>query len=151
MTDKTIIFVTGANTGLGYETVKQLLQSSRTYHILLGGRDIKKAEAAVESLKRESGVSSNSTLEPIQINVESDESITGAYEVVKKGWGKVDVLLNNAGEFLRSHALVPLLSWASVGDLTQCNGVCTFCKSGSKADLSGMKVPDSMPRLTPEQ
>ncbi len=51
-TEKTIVLVTGANTGIGWETVKSLLQSSRVYHILLGTRILESGEEALAALKR---------------------------------------------------------------------------------------------------
>lgn len=96
MSSNTILLITGANTGLGLETVKSLCCSSSTYTILLGGRDLGKAKAAVEILKQEYP-SSPHTLEPIQVDIESDESIQKAFEHVSTKYGHLDVLINNAG------------------------------------------------------
>lgn len=95
-TGRTIVFITGANTGIGLETVKALLTSEREYHVLLGGRDIKKAELAAETVKAEIG--SKSEVTPIQIDVESDESIQNAHDEVAEKFGRIDCLINNAGK-----------------------------------------------------
>lgn len=100
MPSGTIIFITGANTGLGLETVKSLCRSSSAYTILLGGRSLDKANAAAKEA-REEYPDTASTIEPIQIDIEDDESISKAFENVESQYGRVDVLLNNAGEFVK--------------------------------------------------
>lgn len=91
-----IVLVTGANTGIGYETVKTFLESPNKYHIYLGSRSSQKGRNALEKLRAECPGMSN-TVEVLQIDVTSDESIQKAYEVVEKGSGRLDVLINNAG------------------------------------------------------
>ncbi|KAK5165250.1 uncharacterized protein LTR77_009348 [Saxophila tyrrhenica] len=91
-----IVFITGANTGLGYEAVKALYTSSNTYTILLGTRGLSKGEAAIATLKQQNS-SSQSTITPIQIDVESDSSIEAAFSTISKDHGRVDTLINNAG------------------------------------------------------
>ena len=96
MASKTIVLITGGNTGIGYEVVKALLGSDRLYHILLAGRDIKKAEEAAKSSATE--VKSESTVEAVQVDVEDDGSISKAFEEVSSKHPKVDCLINNAGK-----------------------------------------------------
>ena len=91
-----ILLITGANTGLGFETVKALCQSDKAYTILLGGRSIDKAAAAVKDAQS-SFPESSSVLRPIQIDLEDDDSIAKCFEQVANEYGKLDVLLNNAG------------------------------------------------------
>lgn len=91
-----IVLVTGGNTGIGYETVKALLESPKSYHILLGSRSLPKAHTAIERLKTEIPGLMN-TVEALQVDLDSDESIEAAFETVKKEHGVIDVLLNNAG------------------------------------------------------
>ncbi|KAK7890751.1 hypothetical protein LTR67_007960 [Exophiala xenobiotica] len=92
-----VVLITGANTGLGYETVRSLCQSpAQAYTILLGGRDLEKAEAATQQVQEEFP-DSPSTVRPIQVDIEHDESIAQAFEQVSNEYGRVDVLINNAG------------------------------------------------------
>lgn len=100
MPSSTIVLITGANTGLGLETVKSLCRSSSAYTILLGGRSLDKANAAAKEA-REEYPDTASTIEPIQIDIEDDASISNAFENVESQYGRVDVLLNNAGEFVK--------------------------------------------------
>jgi NAD(P)-dependent dehydrogenase (short-subunit alcohol dehydrogenase family) len=96
MTSKTLILITGANQGLGYYTAQQLAASG-TYHVLLGSRDFNKAETAIESLANDSSVKVDAKdLEPLQIDINDDASISAAAETVEKKYGKLDILLNNA-------------------------------------------------------
>ena len=95
MAEQTIVMVTGGNAGIGYETVKALLRSDRQYHILLGGRDMKKAEDAAKSASAE--IESKSTVEAVQVDVEDDNSITKAHENVSTKHSRIDCLINNAG------------------------------------------------------
>lgn len=96
MTDSKIVLVTGANSGIGYEAIKVLLQSDRKYVILLGGRDEKKIEAAVKSALKEVP-KSISSLEPLLIDLASDKSIEKAKDTVESKYGRLDYLINNAG------------------------------------------------------
>lgn len=94
---KKIILITGANTGLGFETVRALCASDKPYHILLGGRSLAKAQQAAKDITAEFS-STSSEVAPIQVDIEDDSSIESAYQEVQSKYGKLDVLLNNAGE-----------------------------------------------------
>jgi NAD(P)-dependent dehydrogenase (short-subunit alcohol dehydrogenase family) len=96
MTSKTLILITGANQGLGYYTAQQLAAEG-TYHVLIGSRDINKAKTAIESLANDTSVKVDANdLEPLQIDINDDASISAAAETVEKKYGKLDILLNNA-------------------------------------------------------
>lgn len=98
----TIALITGANTGIGYQIVRALYNSNKAYEILVGGRSLEKAEAAIKAAKTEYP-SSQSKLFPIQIDIESDESIHRAVAEVQSKYGRVDTLINNAGLFIRAY------------------------------------------------
>lgn len=96
MASPKIVLVTGGNNGIGYETVKALLQSDKVYHVLLGSRSLEKAKLAIETLHKECPESTN-TVEAVQVDLTSDESIEKAFEQVKASPGHIDALINNAG------------------------------------------------------
>jgi len=96
MSSNPVILITGANTGLGFETVRSLLQSSKAYTILLGGRSIEKANAAAKEAQTEFP-ESRSVIKTFQVDIEDDASISQAFEHVTSEYGRVDVLINNAG------------------------------------------------------
>lgn len=91
-----VVFITGANTGIGFETVKALLKSSKPYHIFLGSRTPSKGEQAIAELGEIPG---NCKVELVQIDVQDDESIHKAVDVVKSKCDRVDTLINNAGMY----------------------------------------------------
>lgn len=88
-------FSTGANTGIGLEAVKALLRSEQSYDILLGGRDIEKAQQAAKAVSSEAPP--HSSVAAFQVDVESDDSIEAAYAEIAKQHAHVDCLVNNAG------------------------------------------------------
>lgn len=97
MDQKRIVLITGGNTGIGYEATKAFLESEQTYLVLMGSRSLEKAQIAIERLKSEVSDASN-TVEPLQVDIASDESIEKALEQVKSKHGHIDALINNAGK-----------------------------------------------------
>ncbi|OJJ49135.1 hypothetical protein ASPZODRAFT_61151 [Penicilliopsis zonata CBS 506.65] len=89
---RTIVFITGANQGIGFAVAQQLLTSQPTYHVLLGSRDAQLGAEAVTQL-----VDDSKRVECVSIDVTDDESIVRAAEQVRTRYGVVDVLINNAG------------------------------------------------------
>lgn len=97
MASRAIVLVTGGNNGIGYETVKALLESEKPYHVLMGSRSLEKGNTAIENLKGEVPATTN-TVEVLHLDLTSDESIERAFEIVKSSHGYIDVLINNAGK-----------------------------------------------------
>ncbi|KAF7596510.1 hypothetical protein BBP40_001382 [Aspergillus hancockii] len=94
---RTLVLITGANTGLGFEIAKALFARPDPYHILIGCRgDIHRASDAISKLKQLSP-NSSSTAEPLSIDITSDESIATTFKEVQGKFGYVDILVNNAG------------------------------------------------------
>lgn len=91
-----IVLVTGANGGLGFEIIKAISRSNIKYEILLGGRSIGKAQAAVDNIIAEYPLVKG-RISPIQVDVEDDASIETAFQQVKARHGRLDALVNNAG------------------------------------------------------
>ena len=88
---KTIVLVTGGNAGIGYEIVKKLVNDSPNYQVLMGCRDTHKGEEAVSSMGAPRNVN------PIQLDITDDESIEHCFLAIQQNFGKLDVLVNNAG------------------------------------------------------
>ncbi|KAF7562925.1 hypothetical protein G7046_g1182 [Stylonectria norvegica] len=96
MAAKQIVFITGANTGLGFEAIKALFKSPKPYRIFLGSRSLAKADEAIKALHREIP-ETESTVEAIQVDITDDDSINKAYETVAAKVDRIDALVNNAG------------------------------------------------------
>ena len=96
MAHSSIVFITGGNTGIGYETVKALYASPQPHTILMGSRSLEKANEAISKLKGEVS-ESKSDVVPIQIDIEDDGSIENAFKNIESNYGHIDSLINNAG------------------------------------------------------
>jgi NAD(P)-dependent dehydrogenase (short-subunit alcohol dehydrogenase family) len=95
---KKVVFITGANKGIGYEVARQL--AANDFIVLLGARNPQRGEAAANKLRAEGEVYF------VPIDVTDERSIAAAAEMVSKQWGKVDVLVNNAGIILELSAKI---------------------------------------------
>ena len=88
---KIFVLISGANQGIGLEIVKKLATENSGYHILMGCRSLEKGQAAIASLPP------NLSVEPIELNITNDSSISKAVDTVQDKFGRLDVLINNAG------------------------------------------------------
>jgi NAD(P)-dependent dehydrogenase (short-subunit alcohol dehydrogenase family) len=91
-----VVFITGANTGLGLEVVKALYKSDQAYDIVIGSRKVENGDTAVAEVQKEF-TKSSSTLTVVQVDVSSDDSITQALKTIGAKFARIDVLINNAG------------------------------------------------------
>jgi NAD(P)-dependent dehydrogenase (short-subunit alcohol dehydrogenase family) len=87
---KKVALITGANKGLGYEMAKQLAQAGAT--VVIAARDSEKGEAAAEKLKQEGG-----DVRSLKLDVTNQKDREDAAAFLEKNFGKLDVLINNAG------------------------------------------------------
>ncbi|KAH7690827.1 Short-chain dehydrogenase/reductase SDR protein [Dioscorea alata] len=90
-TEKRIAVVTGANKGIGLEIVRQLANNG--IMVLLTARDEKRGTEAVEKLLN-SGVSD---VLFHQLDVSDSSSVVSLAQFIKTKFGKLDILINNAG------------------------------------------------------
>jgi NAD(P)-dependent dehydrogenase (short-subunit alcohol dehydrogenase family) len=109
MPDRRVAVITGANRGMGLETARQLL--ARGYQVALTGRDA----AAVERARRALGDLAEHAISE-RLDVTDRASIAAAGRSIRKRWGRVDVLVNNAAVLVAENAEV--LSIAA-GDFKQ--------------------------------
>ena len=99
MASNPVLLITGANNGLGLYTVKSLCRSKRAYTILLSGRNLEKANAAVKEVQQEFP-GTLSTITCMQLDIEDDDSISEGLKFISNQYGRLDILINNAGEWL---------------------------------------------------
>ncbi|MFJ3319220.1 SDR family oxidoreductase [Curtobacterium sp. NPDC086286] len=88
--DKTTALVTGANKGIGYAIAEQL--GATGMRVLVGARSDTGREEAVERLR-----ASGADALGVRLDVTSDESVADAAAEVEERFGRLDVLVNNAG------------------------------------------------------
>ena len=81
----TITLITGANKGLGYETARRLIGLGHT--VLAGARDPRRGTKAAHEI--------GATF--VHIDPTDDHSVEAAAARVQDEYGRLDVLINNAG------------------------------------------------------
>jgi NAD(P)-dependent dehydrogenase (short-subunit alcohol dehydrogenase family) len=87
MQSKPVALVTGANKGIGLQIAKDL--AAHGFTVLVGSRDLELGETAAKSV----GVNAHA----LQLDVTNHASITAAAERIRNQFGRLDVLVNNAG------------------------------------------------------
>lgn len=90
----TITLISGANQGIGLAAATKLTKE-HGHHVIIGSRDAEAGAKAAASLRAGGGASSS-----VQLDLESDSSIAAAAETINKQFGRLDVLINNAGILL---------------------------------------------------
>ncbi len=86
MPNERIALVTGANQGVGLQVAKELVANGAT--VLVGSRDFTRGETAAKEI--------GPGAIPLQLDVTNAASIAAAAERVRKEFGRLDLLVNNA-------------------------------------------------------
>ncbi|GGL22633.1 short-chain dehydrogenase [Phycicoccus endophyticus] len=82
-----VVLVTGANKGLGYETARRLVRDGHI--VYAAARSPERGRAAAEELGARF----------VQLDVTDDDSVEDALGTIEDAEGRLDVLVNNAGVF----------------------------------------------------
>ena len=115
MQDRRIALVTGANQGVGRQVAKELVANGLT--VLVGSRNLARGEAAATEI--------GPGAIPLQLDVTDRVSIATAAERIRKEFGRLDLLVNNAaisntraGSLsLQEYAKITLASNASLDEV----------------------------------
>lgn len=99
-----IALITGANQGIGLQIAKDLAQHGLT--VLIGSRDLAKGEVAAQTIEGDAHA--------IQLDVTDAASINAAAERIRAEFGRLDVLMNNAGI---SHAGRTEVTFENIGEI----------------------------------
>jgi NAD(P)-dependent dehydrogenase (short-subunit alcohol dehydrogenase family) len=99
---KRVALVTGANKGIGFEVVRQLVREN--FRVFLGARDEKAGKAAADKLNQETRNAGkdegHGSVTFLRIDISNIDSIRAAAEEFSKQSDRLDALLNNAGILL---------------------------------------------------
>jgi NAD(P)-dependent dehydrogenase (short-subunit alcohol dehydrogenase family) len=87
---KKVALITGANKGIGLETARQLGALGVT--VIVAARDLAKGEAAAAGLKKQ-GIDARA----LKLDVTSEADRKAAAKYFEKEFGRLDILINNAG------------------------------------------------------
>jgi NAD(P)-dependent dehydrogenase (short-subunit alcohol dehydrogenase family) len=88
-----IVLVSGGNRGIGFEVCRQLAKEG--LHVILGSRDRDKGRSAVDRLSKD-GIKVRS----LQLDVADPRSIQSVKSAIEGDYGRLDILINNAGVYL---------------------------------------------------
>lgn len=87
MHDKSVALVTGANQGIGLQIARDLAAEGLT--VLVGARDLAKGQTAANSIGADAHA--------LQLDVTDQASVDDAAGHIEETFGRLDVLVNNAG------------------------------------------------------
>lgn len=90
MTGKKIALVTGADKGIGFATSRQL--AGLGFTVLLGAREAGRGTAAADGLRAE-----GFDVHAVPLDVTDSDHIAKVRDMVEQKYGRLDVLVNNAG------------------------------------------------------
>ncbi|WVR00372.1 hypothetical protein IAU59_007515 [Kwoniella sp. CBS 9459] len=105
-TDNTVALVTGGNTGIGYAIAQALLggddvKSPAKYTVIITSRTLSKSTEAAESLRNNPSFTEafkkGFDVVPAQLDIDNDDEVEKIEEFISEKYGRLDVLVNNAG------------------------------------------------------
>jgi NAD(P)-dependent dehydrogenase (short-subunit alcohol dehydrogenase family) len=87
-----VAIITGANSGLGYDTAAVL--AAKGAHVVLAVRNLDKGNEAVDRIKKSSP---NAVVELQELDLTSLDSVRQAAGALRTNYPRIDLLINNAG------------------------------------------------------
>ena len=160
-TSSKVALVTGGGTGVGQATVLQLAQ--RGYHVLINYSRSQSDAEATAAAATQHGVCAI----PYEADVSSDAQVTAMFEFCRREFGRLDVLVNNAGmthfvehtdlaamsedkwdrilavnlkgPFFTSRAAIPLMQESGAGAIVNVASVAGLAGAGSSIAYAASK------------
>ncbi len=86
-----IAIITGANSGIGFQTAKQLYKQGAT--VVFACRDLRKAKIAIKNITK----NKDERIDLIHLDLESLDSVKQFTDIFRKKYDYLDILINNAG------------------------------------------------------
>ena len=136
--------VTGGNRGIGLAIAKAL--AGEGCSVMITGRDrpaLRKAKAELTAVATGAGSAAEILAEPC--DVRDERAVAAVFANVKKRWGGLDVLVNNAGISQARFALTetPVELWRSVIDINL-TGTFLCCRAGVPLMGAGATVVNTL-------
>ncbi len=136
LTNRTAL-ITGASSGLGRHFAGVLAEAGA--HVVLAARRVDRLEAVAAEIVKRGGKAL-----PVEMDVTSEESVTGAFAEIKEALGRpCDIVVNNSGMSREGwFTKMPEDDWNAVIE-TNLTGVWRVAKHGANA-MTAAKVPGSI-------
>ena len=135
MQNKKNIIITGGNRGIGYGLLKIL---SDKHNVIITVRDNKKGQSTIAELDN-----SKNEINYVVMDVDNSDSVMMAADDIKKIFNNVDLLINNAGIFIKEYQL-PAIDTSEDSILKTFNtntlGVLRVCKSIVPLMVNGSRI-----------
>ena len=96
MSSKKLVLVTGSNKGIGYGIIEALLKKKSNFRIILTSRNEQLGLKSFNQLLEKYPYSKNNFFYH-QLDITKESSISHLIEWIRKEFGKIDYLVNNAG------------------------------------------------------
>ncbi len=101
-----VAFISGANRGIGYQLAVQFAATG--YQVVTGYRDESRSTLLLTQAQ------TTDTMHPFRVDVTSEDALASLHTFIANQFGRVDILINNAG-INTSHARgVDSLAWADI-------------------------------------
>jgi NAD(P)-dependent dehydrogenase (short-subunit alcohol dehydrogenase family) len=134
---KKVALITGANKGIGFEVARQIAENGWT--VLAGARNEELGRQAAAKLQ-----AAGLDVHFIHIDLNAQETAVSAAETIRKQFGRLDLLINNAGIAIMSdgppskvniEALETVMHTNYVGTVTVTQAMLPLLQSAGKAQV----------------